>query len=121
MAKTHILIIDDEKNLRIILKKCLEDKGYTADVASTGKAAIARIRSKKYGLVITDLRMPGISGQEAIKKMEKIDPHLKFIIISGYQLDPELERKIKDGLYTFFEKPFLNKDILDRVKELMKR
>lgn len=119
MHRGRVLIVDDEKHLRRILKTLLEEEGYMVDVASTGLAAITKAKQNSYNLIVTDLRLPGISGQETIKKMEEIDPDMKFIIISGYQLDSETEAKIKRGLCAFFEKPFLNEDIVSEVRRLI--
>jgi len=119
MYRGRILIVDDEKYLRRILKKLLEEEGHVVDVASTGLAAIAKAKKNSYNLLVTDLRLPGMSGQEIIKKMEKIDPNMKFIIISGYQLDSETEAKIKRGSYSFFEKPFLNEEIVSEVRKMI--
>lgn len=119
MSKGRILIVDDEKHLRRILKRLLNDEGYTVDIASTGTAAVARVKENGYDLAITDLRLPGMSGQETIRRVEEINPGIKFIIISGYQLDPEMEAKIRQGVYSFFEKPFVNKEVIAEVKRLI--
>lgn len=116
--KANILFIEDESELRNILKKVIEKEGHAIDVVSTGQGAITKVRKKKYDLVITDLRLPGMSGEEAIKRIEEINPNIKFIIISGYQLDTTLEAKIKQGNYSFFGKPFLNQDVVDEIKRL---
>ena len=118
-TKPNILFIEDEEELRNILKKVIEKEGYAVDVSSTGQGAIGKVRKKRYDLVITDLRLPGMSGQEAIKRIEEISPNLKFIIISGYQLDSALEAKIKKGTYSFFGKPFLNQDVISEIKRLV--
>lgn len=117
-TKANILFIEDEAELRSILKKVIEKEGYAVDVARTGQGAIAKVRKKEYDVVITDLRLPGMSGQEAIRRIEEINPDIKFIIISGYQLDAALEAKIKQGAYSFFGKPFLNQDIVNEIKRL---
>lgn len=116
--RTNILFIEDEAELRNILKKIIEKEGYAVDVASTGQGAITKVKKKKYDIVITDIRLPGMSGQEAIKRIERINSNMKFIIISGYQLDAEFEAKIKKGAYSFFGKPFLNQDVVKEIKKL---
>ncbi len=121
MNKGRILIVEDEMHLRNILEKLLVDNGCAVDVASTGKAAITKVKKKTYDVIITDLRLPGISGQEMILRIEKMNTNVKFIIISGYQLNAELEAKIKKGVYTFFEKPFVNKEVVAEVNRLMKQ
>lgn len=117
-TKANILFIEDEEELRNILKKVIEKEGYALDVARTGQGAIAKVRKKRYDLIITDLRLPGMSGQEAIRRIEEINPDIKFIIISGYQLDAALEAKIKKGVYSFFGKPFFNQDVVNEIKRL---
>lgn len=117
-AKANILFIEDETYLRKIFKKILEKEGHSTDVASTGQEAITKVRKKRYDLIITDLRLPGMSGQEVIRRIEEINPGIKIIIISGYQLDAELEAKIKQGAYSFFGKPFLNQDVVKEIRKL---
>lgn len=118
-TKANILFVEDEAELRNILRIVLEKEGYAVDVASTGQGAIGKVKKKKYDLIITDLRLPGMSGQEAIKRIEGIYPKIKFIIISGYQLDPEFEARIKRKKYSFFGKPFLNQDVINEIKRLL--
>jgi DNA-binding NtrC family response regulator len=117
-TKATILVIEDEGALRDILKKVIEKEGYIVDVARTGQGALGKVKKEKYDLIITDLRLPGMSGGEVIKRIEDINPGMKFIIISGYQLDAALEAKIKKGSYSFFGKPFLNQDVVNEIKKL---
>jgi DNA-binding NtrC family response regulator len=80
-----ILIADDEKNIRNGLQLALEDEGYTVLLASDGKEAWNTITAKSVDLLITDLRMPGMSGQELLKRVSSSYPTMPVAIIFTYQ------------------------------------
>ena len=68
MRKTRILVVDDDDNLRWVVQTQLEDAGYEAATAADGRAALAAIQESRPALVLTDLKMPGMSGLELLKK-----------------------------------------------------
>lgn len=113
----NILVVDDEKNIREGLATSLEMDGYTVFLASDGKQALTIINNKEIDLVITDLRMPVLSGQELLKKTISSNPGIPIIVLTGHGTIETAVTAMRDGAYDFLTKP-VN---LDRLTLLVKR
>lgn len=79
----HLLVIDDELNIRNLLKLMLEREGFTVSLAENGSEGIKMYRQHQYDVIITDLLMPEKEGLETIIELKREDPGLKIIAISG--------------------------------------
>lgn len=112
-----ILIADDEKNIRNGLQLALEDEGYTVLLASDGKEAWNTITAKSVDLLITDLRMPGMSGQELLKRVSSSYPTMPVVILTGHGTIEAAVEAMRNGAVDFLTKP-LN---LDRLFLLIRR
>lgn len=117
-----ILIIDDEKDLLILLKKYLTQKGYSITTCDNGKDGIAAYKKRRFDIVITDIRMPGINGVEVIKTIEKMDDKAKFLIITGYSITGEITDLINTSkkVHGYIFKPFKLEHLEERIKEILK-
>jgi DNA-binding NtrC family response regulator len=113
----NVLIVDDEKNIREGLGTALEMDGYNVSLAADGKEAIALINSTDMDLVITDLKMPGVSGEELLKYVSSSYPTVPVIILTGHGTIESAVKAMRDGAYDFLTKP-VN---LDRLSLLVKR
>jgi DNA-binding NtrC family response regulator len=112
-----ILVVDDEKNIRIGLGKSLEMEGYQVYLAEDGNEALKEMLKKDIDLVITDLRMPKISGEEVLKKISNSYPTVPVIILTGHGTVENAVNAMRNGAYDFITKP-VN---LDRLNLLVKR
>ena len=113
----NILIIDDEKNIREGLADAMELEGYHAVIAENGKAGLARIAEGDIDLVITDLRMPEVTGEEVLAKVTAENPGVPVIVLTGHgSIDAAVEA-MRNGAYDFLTKP-LN---LDQLTMIVKR
>jgi two-component system response regulator AtoC len=102
----HVLIVDDDPSIRRLLVEFLEQSGYRADSAEDGESALSWLAESRPDMVLLDVRLPGISGIDVLKKTQAIHPSLPVIVISGYA-DEELAREaLRLGAYDFFLKPF---------------
>jgi len=126
-ASGHILVMDDERMIRNLLVKMLEECGYSASFSSDGKDAIEKyISADKNGnpfdISIMDLTIPGgIGGQEAVKQLLAIGPKAKVIVSSGYSTDPVMANYKDYGFKGRLVKPFQMDDLkkeLSRVMEM---
>ncbi|MBI5586112.1 MAG: response regulator [Deltaproteobacteria bacterium] len=118
---TKILVIDDELQMRELLKKYLTRAGYEVTLAGDGDEGLRFFQLQPADLVITDLIMPEKEGLECIAALKKIDSGIKIIAISGGGLGkPEgyLELAIKMGAAKAFIKPFELKELLAAIREL---
>ncbi|MGM0431808.1 MAG: sigma-54-dependent transcriptional regulator [Spirochaetota bacterium] len=113
----HILIVDDEKNIRTGLGKALSIEGYRTSSAEDGEQAWNMINSSDVDLVISDLKMPKLSGEELLKKITSAYPTLPVIILTGHGTIESAVNAMRDGAFDFVTKP-IN---LDRLTLLIKR
>jgi signal transduction histidine kinase len=116
----RVLVIDDEEPLRVLLEEALGMAGHHVDVANDGEAALAKVRGEPYDLIICDLRMPGMSGEEFYAALEDVAPQLQRKIVfstgdtSGARCADFLSRT---GL-PVLEKPFSIRKVLELVASL---
>ncbi len=109
-APPRILVVDDEEELREILAETLEDFGYAVLTAASGEEALPLlVRDRGVAMVITDVRMPGMSGLELAAQIRRRWPKVKVVLISGYFL-PQAEPQ------RFLKKPFHMKDLASLVR-----
>jgi DNA-binding NtrC family response regulator len=107
-----ILIVDDEKKIRIILEQILTDEGYEAASAESGEEGIALAKTFQPDLVLMDQNMPGMDGIETMTRMRGIRPDMTFIIITAYGSIKLAVEAIKKGAYDFISKPFDNDELI---------
>ena len=113
----NILIIDDEKNIREGLSDALELEGYNTVVAENGKLGLERIAKGDIDLVITDLRMPELSGEMVLEKVVAENPSIPVIVLTGHGSIDSAVDAMRKGAYNFLTKP-LN---LDQLTMIVKR
>jgi len=118
----HILIIDDEPQIRFLLRRLLESEHYTVIEASDGKEGIARYQENQVDLVITDLIMPDKEGLETILEMKKKYPDIKIIAMSGGGInhsDSYLKMAEQFGATETFKKPVRKEALLKAIKKMV--
>ncbi|WP_010256707.1 sigma-54-dependent transcriptional regulator [Treponema primitia] len=101
----RILVVDDEKNIREGLAASLEMDGYQVETAADGDAGFKRFRKGDIDLLITDLRMPGISGEELLKKVDSETPGIPVIVLTGHGTVENAVAAMRNGAYDFLTKP----------------
>jgi DNA-binding response OmpR family regulator len=117
----RILIIDDEPDILMMLKKMLERAGYEVDLAVNGESGMQLFNAQSADLVITDIIMPEKEGLEIIREMKQIKPDLKIIAISGggrISADSYLDTAKMFGADRVFQKPFRQVELVAAVNEL---
>ena len=119
MRKTRILVVDDDDNLRWVVQTQLEDAGYEAATAADGRAALAAIQESRPALVLTDLKMPGMSGLELLKKIRADDPEVPVIMITAFGTIQNAVEAVKSGAYDYLTKPIDYEDLLLGVKRAL--
>ncbi len=112
--KAKLLIVDDEKHIREGLEKALSTDGYDVELASDGKDALERIEEGDIDLVITDLKMPNLSGEELMKEALDKFPYLPIIILTGHGTIENAVEAMRNGAYDYLTKP-LNIDKLSLI------
>lgn len=115
----RILIIDDDENIRVMLRLMLERAGYEVAEAGDGNEAIRLFRAQPADLIITDLIMPEKEGLVAIWELKRERPGLKVIAMSGTNIEEYLGWAKRLGVQQTFRKPFDNTEMLAAVKDLL--
>ena len=106
--KFNILIVDDEKNIREGIAKSLEMDGYNTVTAEDGEKAFDMLNSGAVDLIISDLKMPRMSGEELLKKVSGVYPTIPIIILTGHGTIETAVQAMRDGAYDFLTKPVLH-------------
>ncbi len=118
MAK--ILVVDDSAFIRMALKKILaEFKHMDIIEAASGEQAVAQVEKNKPDLILLDLVLPDISGDEVLDKIMKIDPGANVIMITAIGQKSIIDKCMKSGAKDYITKPFDNVDLLRRVKRVV--
>ncbi len=111
----RILVVDDEESLREVLSEVLTDDGYNVDTAETGDKALEMFDQGNYHLVISDIRMPGMSGIELLEKIKERSTETQVIIITSHaSLDTALTA-LRTGAYDYLIKPFEDLELISAV------
>jgi len=112
-----ILVVDDEENIRELLRESLEDEGYRVNVAKNGQEAVEKVRALSPDTVLMDVKMPLMSGMDAFLKIKESQPDLPVIFLTAFGSSDVAISAMKSGAYDYLTKPF---DI-DEVKIKVKR
>ena len=101
-----ILIVEDEENLRFVVAETLKRSGYEVEEAGSAEEGLDKIERQSPDLVIMDIRLPGISGLEAMGRVKAIDPNLPILVVTAFGSKEVALEAVKKGAYDFFTKPF---------------
>jgi two-component system response regulator AtoC len=102
----QVLVVDDDPSVQSALHKALVKRGYEVERASSAEAALEKMKASRFDLIVLDVRLPGISGMEAIPLIREIDPLVVIIVITGHDTKEMAMQAIQSGAYDYFPKPF---------------
>src|SRR3990172_7215376 len=105
-TKGRILIIEDEKSLREVLRILLEEEGYEISAASNGVEGIDYLKNDIFDLVVTDIKMPKADGFEVLKKVKELSPSTIVIMMTAFGTTESTIEAMKMGAYDYIHKPF---------------
>jgi two-component system NtrC family response regulator len=112
-----ILIVDDEKNYLLVLKELLAEEGYEVLIAQSAAEAIKIFQENELDLVITDMKMPGMTGMELLDFLKERDLHLPVIMMTAYGTVEKAVEAMKKGAYDYILKPFDNEALKTAVSK----
>lgn len=108
----HILIIDDEKNYLLVLQTLLEDEGYTVTALSDPETALAFLQESEVDVVVTDMKMPRITGLDVLERVKKQWPYIPVLIMTAFGTIESAVKTMKYGAFDYITKPFSNDELL---------
>lgn len=121
MKVNRILVMEDDETISTALEMILTEAGYDVDVAGTGENALEIFDQKPIDLIIADLKLPGISGMEVIKRVKEKNPKVEVIVITGVGTQPIADEALELGAHDFLPKPFTDDQIKTAIDEALKR
>lgn len=101
-----VIVIDDDYAMRLSCSQILSRSGYRVETFEDGARGLDAVAACKPGLVLVDLKMPGISGTEVIARLHEVDPTITVVVITGYATISTAVEAMKAGAYDFLPKPF---------------
>jgi two-component system, NtrC family, response regulator HydG len=105
-TRLRVLVVDDDQAIREALSRTLEKLGYEVALAEDGQAGLDRLREGEIHILLADLQMPKLSGQELLKAARTIAPDVEVIVITGHGTVEDAVEAMKEGAYDFITKPF---------------
>ena len=115
----HVLVVDDTKNIRALLTKCLEIEGYTVKTASDGKTALEIISNERFDLIFLDIRMPEVSGTEVLRRMREVGINTPVVIITAFGTVKNAVDCTQLGAVAYLQKPFTENKIKTVLEEML--
>lgn len=105
MSNPNVLIVDDERNIRLTLSATLESFGIASDTAASGNQALQKLTEKSFQLMLLDLKLPDLNGLEVLQLVTDKYPDLKVIIMTAYGSIEAAVEAMKKGAVDFLQKP----------------
>ena len=106
MPGEEILFVDDEKSVRILVEMSLSRAGYHVTTIAGGEEALALVHERTFDVMLTDLKMPGMSGEELLERVRTVAPDLEVIVVTAYPAFSSAIRAIRAGVSDYVLKPF---------------
>jgi len=119
VTEATILVVDDEQTQRAILAEVLRDEGYLVIEAADGETALQRVRGGGVDLILTDVRMPGISGEELLVKVREERPHLPVLLITAHDTVEQAVAAMQAGAFSYIAKPINLDGLLAQVERAL--
>src|SRR5690349_268307 len=120
-SQIHILVVDDERNIRNNLGMVLEVEGYEVDKCANGDDAILRAKEHRYDIALVDIQMPKMDGLELLRYLRGLRPKMPVVILTAYGTVHRAVEAMKLGAVDFLEKPFDPKAIQLLCHEILER
>jgi DNA-binding NtrC family response regulator len=120
-ARPLVLIVEDEEILRSILRRLLEDSGYSVATADSAEAALEIFTSQPIAVTLTDIRMAGMDGLALLDQIKAVDSEALVIIMTAFSSVDSAIAALRKGAYDYITKPFVNEDLLQTVKNALRQ
>ena len=117
----HILIVDDDKNIRFVMKEILETNGYNAFTAKDADEALGILDTEHIDLAVVDIMMPGTDGYELTREIRDFNQDFPILMVSAKQLPEDRKRGFLAGIDDYMSKPIDADEFLLHVKALLRR
>lgn len=115
----EVMLIEDDPDFRASLEQLLELEDLPVRALADPRGALATLTAEFGGVLVSDIRLPGLDGEQVLREVKRIDEEIPVILMTGHGDIPMAVRALKAGAYDFLEKPFANADLLREVKHAL--
>ena len=119
MPAAHILVVEDRESLRRMLERALQQEGYEVTVCADGEQATSKLAAGSFDLVLTDLKLPGMSGIEVLRNSREAHPRLPVVVLTAFGTVSTAVEAMKLGAADFLEKPVEIEDLFQLVESML--
>ncbi|HHO49664.1 MAG TPA: sigma-54-dependent Fis family transcriptional regulator, partial [Deltaproteobacteria bacterium] len=116
-----ILVVDDDEANRVTMERILKRERYRVVHAQSGREAMQLLRTERVDLILTDLKMPGMSGIDLLKAARKIDPDLEVVVMTAYGTVETAVEAMKEGAYDFVSKPLRRMELVTALRKALEK
>ncbi len=114
----EILVVDDEQSICMLLEDVLARFGHNVTTCQDGAAGVELASGRTFDLVFLDIRMPGMGGLEALKRLRELQPEATFVMITGFAKDDVIDEALHSGAAACLCKPFSLSQVTQLLKEI---
>ena len=120
-SEIAVLVVDDEMNLTLAMRRLLSAEGYRTETANSGEEALHKAKESHYDIVFLDVNMPGMNGLETFVKLGQAAPDSAVVMITGYgkTLKAVIEEARSLGVRAVIDKPFKINQITEAIREII--
>lgn len=116
-----VLLVEDDPHVRLGCEQAMQLAGIPVLAAASAEAAEMYLSAEFPGIIVTDMRLPGASGMDLLRKVRGLDPDLPVIIITGHGDVTLAVEAMRNGAYDFMQKPFSTDDLVDVVRRALEK
>jgi DNA-binding NtrC family response regulator len=117
----RVLVVDDEPSVCDACHEALAIEGYMVDTALSGEKALEVLGTSRYDIILLDLKMPGMSGMEALEKLKEVAPKADVVMMTGYATVESAVDAMKLGAIDYIKKPFTNRELAGKLLQVLER
>jgi CheY-like chemotaxis protein len=121
LEKERVLLVDDERNIRLTLSRSLEALGVQIETAVNGEEALQKLQEDEFALLLLDLKMPGMDGMDVLHQVQERWPKTRVIVITAHGTINSAVEAMKLGAVDFIQKPFSPAEIRELVTKVLNR
>ena len=119
-SSPKIMVVDDDDGIRITLEGIIEDEGYDVVGVGDGYQAIQSAQETPFDLIFMDIKMPGISGVDAYRKIKDVSPGSVVVMMTGFSVEGLIKEALEEDAYAVIYKPFDMHQIIDIIQAVLK-
>jgi CheY-like chemotaxis protein len=119
-SKPKVLIVEDQRSMRLTLAGIIEDQGYDVTEVEDGYRAIEAVRKSAFDLVFMDIKMPGINGVQTFREIKKISQRPVVVMMTGFAVEDLVKEALEEGAFSVVYKPFEIDEVIRLMESVLK-